>query len=398
MDASPEFCRLDQSKIVLSTDESTLILDNDQHNSSKSESKTCTKHFHKSQITTIEEGCQFAQRWLPPITLENKLTLISVLTGTEVSFGTPLLRKYIELLRPYTDILGISGEDNRPREADCAASGIVFFYGCLCYIMHFPGWGQHIEDIFLYNLLYILVDHYIDDIKVNSIDKKHAISQMYILIMDPSQHERLPLIDPILKTIAIVYQRLITRCPDTKKSIIKLFEAEIEGLTIQKDSSSSREKYYDIAIRKGGYTMQVLQHIVGDTDPTITDASFHIGTIMQLIDDSVDVIADQKNGIHTIASYDLQNKGNLDELWIDIMNRIRNIDARFTIFTFLYTVFTVYLPDRIRDCYSESLRQLTNPLNLFDYTYGCDGSLLLVHAVTDELSTMDALDTLRSVV
>lgn len=357
----------------------------------------CTKYFKTTDINTIEEGCQFARSWLPPITLQNKLTLINVLTGTEVSFGTPLLRKYIELLRPYTEILGISGENNRPREADCAASGIVFFYGCLCYIMHFPNWGHHIEDIFLYNLLYILVDHYIDDIRIDSSSKKRAIEQMYILVMDPSQHENLSLIDPVLKTIAMVYHRLITRCPKAKNSIIKLFEAEIEGLTIQKDSSMSREKYYDIAVKKGGYTMQVLQHIVGNNDPSITEASYHIGTIMQLIDDSVDVLADQKNGIHTIASYDLQNKGNLNELWIDIMNRIRHIDSRFTIFIILYTIFAVYLPDRIKDCYTAEMRQLTNPINLFDYTYGCDGSMLLVHAIIDELITMDALDALNNI-
>lgn len=355
-----------------------------------------SKYFEISHINTIEAGCQFARRWLPPITLQNKLTLINVLTGTENSFGTPLLRKYIELLRPYTEILGISGENNRPREADCAASGIVFFYGCLCYIMQFPEWGQYIEDIFLYNLLYILVDHYIDDIRIDPNLKNRAIEQMMILIIDPLQHQTLPLIDPVLKTIAMVYHRLITRRPQAKLSIIKLFEAEIEGLSIQKDGSRPREDYYAIAVRKGGYTMQVLQQIVGNTDPTITEASYHIGTIMQLIDDSVDVLADQKNGIHTIASYDLETTGNLNALWIDIMNRIRHIDARFTIFIILYTIFTVYLPDRIPNCYTSELRQLTNPINLFDYTHGCDGSLLLVHAITAELMTMDTLDSLNS--
>lgn len=353
------------------------------------------KEFAVDQITSIELGCAFARKWLPPIEVADKITLVGVLRGTETSFGTPFLRQYIRLLRPYTDILGLSGENNRPREADCAASGAVFFYGCLCYIMHFPNWGQHIEDIFLYNLLYILVDHYIDDIRIHPAHKARAIQQMYTLIQDPIQHETLPLIDPVLKTIAMVYHRLITRCPNCKASIIKLFEAEIEGLTIQKTNTLRREDYYDIAIRKGGYTMQVLQHIVCNTDPSITEASFHIGTIMQLVDDSVDVMLDRSNGIHTIASHDLNHYHSLDELWIDIMDRIRHIDARFTIFIILYTVFTVYLPDRIRDCYSPQLHQLTNPMNLFDYTHGCDGSLLLVNAIIDELSTLDALEALQ---
>lgn len=344
----------------------------------------------------IDDACDLAGRWLPPITEADKITLMEVLTGTESTYGTPLLRKYIELLRPYTEILGVSGENNKPREADCVASGLVFFYGCLFYIMHFPGWGQHIHDIFLYNLLYILVDHYIDDISVDSNVKNQAIIQMFILIEDPLAHENLPLIDPVLKTIAIVYHQLITRCPETQPYIVKLFKAEIEGMTIQRSNKCTREEYYDIASRKGGYTMEVLQHIVGDVDPTISVASFQMGTIMQLIDDITDVIADKTNGIHTIATHDLETFGNLDALWVDIIDRINSIDDRFTVFKILYTVFAVYVPDRFRTNFSEKLWSQTTNTNLFDYTYGCDGSALLVDAIMNELLVMETLELARS--
>ena len=86
----------------------------------------------KRRIENIEEACKFAKKWLPSITETDKELLMKVLTGTERTYGTPFLRKYIELLRPYTGILGISGENNKPREADCVASGIVFFYGFCC--------------------------------------------------------------------------------------------------------------------------------------------------------------------------------------------------------------------------------------------------------------------------
>lgn len=36
----------------------------------------------------------------------------------------------------------------------------------------------------------------------------------------------------------------------------------------------------------------------------------------------IDKLADKSDGIHTIATYDLETKGHLDELWIDIMERI----------------------------------------------------------------------------
>lgn len=342
----------------------------------------------RGKISTVEEACGLARNWLPPITLDDKMTVMNALTGTESTFGTPLLRKYIEMLRPYTEILGISGKGKKPREADCVASGIVFFYGCLFYIMHFSGWGAHIEDIFLYNLLYILVDHYIDDIRIDSSLKDQAISQMFILIRDPLSYKSLPLIDPVLKTIALVYHRLITRCPSAKEPIITLFKAEIEGLSIQKTPSLDRNKYYDIALRKGGHTMQVLQYIVGNTNPTINDASFHIGTIMQLIDDVIDSAHDKSNNINTIATHDFENKGSLDELWIDIMERIGSIDSRFTIFKILYTIFAVYVPDRLPDRFSHNLKSATNPINLFD----CNGAGLLVEAIMSELTAMELLE------
>lgn len=328
---------------------------------------------------------ELAARWLPPISDADKHTIMVILTSDDVSFGTPLLRKYLELLQPYASVLGLTGETNRPREADCAASGLVFFYGCLVYIMHFPNWGQHIEDIFLYDMLYILVDHYIDDVAVRPHTKHQAIAQMYLLIENPSLHSTLPLADPVLKVIAMTYERLLTRCPTIKPAIMKLFQTEIEGLSVQHTATATREQYYDIALRKGGRTLEVLQHIVGNEDPAIRDASYHIGTIMQLVDDCVDVMADRANGIHTIATHELATVGNLDALWSELVHKIGAIDRRFTMFIMLYMVFAVYLPDRIPDAYSEELRTCTNPLNMFDYNYGCDGSSMLVQAVMKEL-------------
>lgn len=113
---------------------------------------------------------------------------------------------------------------------------------------------------------------------------------------------------------------------------------------------------------------------------------------MQLIDDSVDVIADQRNGIHTIATHELKTTGTLDNLWIDIINRINSIDSRFTIFIILYTIFAVYIPDRLPETYTAELRSYTNPMNLFDYSYGCDGSSLLVDAIMSELLAVEILD------
>ena len=312
-------------------------------------------------LAAVDEACEMARKWLPPITEHDKMALMECLNGTEKTCMSPFLQKYVEFLLPYIEILGISPENNNPRELDCVASGFLFFYACFVYIMHFPNSGEHIEDAFLYTVLYMLVDNYIDDIRVDAGVKQVAIDQMFILIKDPLAHERLPLVDPVLKTIAIVYHKLTTRCPKTRYPMMQIFKAEIDGEVIQKRGDCTRKQYYDMGLLKGGYSVAVLQHIVGDTDESISTASFQLGEITQLMDDMNDVIADRDKGIHTIATYDLENYGNLDMLWVDTVNRINNIDPRFTIFKTVYMMYSVYITDRIPEVYTSELRSKTNP-------------------------------------
>lgn len=326
----------------------------------------------------------FLRKWLPPISREDKITIMNILNGPDPTIGVPMIREYLKFLSPYFDVIGIT--TGEIREPDSLASGMIFFYGCLVYIMHFDNWGQYILDIFLYDVLYILVDHYIDDIKISPNIKEIAIQQLDTIMNDPSSHHTMTMVDPVLKTIAITYETLVARRPNTKKSILDIFYAEIRGLSIQNNSTLDRETYETIAHHKGGYTMLVLCDIVGVTDPDIIRDTYEIGVIMQLTDDSVDVIADQKNNIHTIATHDIAHYNNLDQIWCNLVSRMNNISNRFVIFKILYAVFAVYLPDRLPGCYSLKLRSLTQPLNLFDYTYGCDGSQMLASSIIAETS------------
>lgn len=317
------------------------------------------------------------KNWLPSIAEHDIHQFRENINNTVVIIGKQLLTKYTDLIDPYAKTLNLY---NNPREADCLASGIVFFYGCLIYIMHFPNWGNYIEDIFLYNLLYILVDHYIDDNSINAETKKIAIHQMQLLVHDPNLINTIEIIDPILLLIADTYNNLIIRHPNVKNSIINLFNAEIEGYNIQNSKSSNRNIYYDIALRKGGHTMQVLQNIIDDTNEHLLQSSFHIGTIMQLIDDCLDVVTDLNNNINTIATYDKENTCNLDNLLLDIIKRINNIDSRFTIFKIIYSVFVVYIPTRNKHDYTQTTINIATSLNLFDF----DASDVLVTAVKSE--------------
>jgi hypothetical protein len=75
------------------------------------------------------------------------------------------------------------------------------------------------------------------------------------------------------------------------------------------------------------------------------------------------------------------------------MRRIFAIHPRFTLFIMVYNVFAIYVPDREGQAFSQELKSRSNPLNLFDYNYGCDGSTLLVNAIMSELVAWNTLHT-----
>jgi hypothetical protein len=328
-------------------------------------------------MISLSEAISIVTRWLPPIDEKDKEIVANCLSGTEPTLGIPLLREYLKLVRPYLEVLGFTAHNKKPREADCLASGAVFFYGCLMYILHFPDAKSHIRDILLYNILYMLVDHYIDDVRIDSYKKEQTIKQMEQLLHDPTVS--LDYVDPVLSTIAQVYHELITRCPRCKKSLMMLFKAEISGLSIQNSNSKNRDSYFYIALRKGGLTMLVLHDIVQDDNPEIRQATYHLGTIMQLLDDCLDMNSDRSNGIHTIATYDKI----LDRLWIETVELISEIDGFFTLFKTAYSIFAVYLPDRQLLNFSHDLQQQCTKLNLFN----CDAAGMLVSIIAAEIDT-----------
>src|SRR5436853_7269883 len=94
-------------------------------------------HYVKMNIST---ACNKAQKWLPPITEQDKIIINNILLGTDNTFAIHLLRQYIKLLKPYTESLNI----NKLREADCLVSGLIFFYALLIYNMHLSNSAIHI--------------------------------------------------------------------------------------------------------------------------------------------------------------------------------------------------------------------------------------------------------------
>lgn len=332
-------------------------------------------------MLSLDETYEVIRRWSIPVSEQDKITMANIIQGTDNTIGVPLVKFYFQLIKPFLPKIN--------RYVEYISSGLFFFYICVIYCMHFPNWGDYIQDILLYDLLYLLVDHYIDDNKISHRDKDIAISQMFLLIKDPWIYKNLCLKDPILEVIVEIYIELLTRRPNIIDSVVLLFQEEIKGFYIQKDLKLTREDYYQVAVNKGGYTVQILQNIIGNEDFEVSCDCFNIGAILQLVDDCLDVISDKEDGIYTIASYDLLKDGNLNRLWIEIVSRIHVISNRFTVFKILYTLLAVYLPDRLKDLYTKEIRDYTSNFNLFGYEHGCSMNIVK-EIISNELFLMDS--------
>lgn len=329
------------------------------------------------------------KKWLPKTFGDEKNDIIKIINSGKNTGLYILLKKYVEIIKPYAYIIGIDNGLGKTREYDCMASGIVFFYGCLIYIMHHENWYQYMTDISLYNILYILVDHYMDDIKIEEEVKKRAMGQMAILIETPERYQELDLEDKILEDIAKIYEQLVKRNPETKNAMKKIFHAEMESVYIQKNSDHSRETYYNLALKKGGYTMEVLKYMVGIKNDD--NSTYELGIIMQLIDDCIDVFADLDNGINTIATHDFQKFGNIDNIITEIIHRIDNIDKKYRIFNIIYMMFVTYIPNRIPNAVSPKLYSQLNQYNIFEQI---NGSEFLTEFIKNELYSLNILEEL----
>lgn len=339
----------------------------------------------------MQEIEKFLQTWAVEATDNDRKEFLNGLhfNSTWSEFSKSCVDLYIHCIFDHLEHLGFRG-GQRMRDIEAPASALVFFIWSFTFAVHFPNWVNHLEALFNYNLLYLYVDHYIDDTEMTPEQKKTSISQMFILLQNPRARFTLPLVDPTLSTIAELYEGLATKYPQSVEAMKAIFKTQIEGLKYQNDPNSSKSDLEDICVRKGSRTAEVIATFVGltPTDAWYRDAQT-IGAIMQLVDDCIDVEADLKNNVSTIATWIFREHGSLDSLLITIAAHISEIGNHFWMFKISYTLFLCYIPDRWARYFSPEIRSLFHRYNLFDYNLGCDGVLLLTNMVLERIKTIE---------
>lgn len=277
-----------------------------------------------------------------------------------------LVKIYFIYIKDYISLVGferyqkdIENENNfNIREFDALLSGIMFFYFSYIYVIMFPKWQKTLSGIVKYNVLYLLIDHYFDDDKVDEIERKFNMEKLVKTIISNDKVE----FDNIqLKEAVKIYNELIEEYPQCKPFVKDLLFYEIESVKIQKNNNLNIEDYYKIAILKGGYTMLAISSLFKNNEHNYEEA-FLIGAIMQLIDDSLDINEDIDNNIVTYATK-MKENGNIDNIFYDIFGKIELI-KNHDLIVVVFVVLSCYLPNKYPENYSKPIFNITNYFNI----------------------------------
>jgi hypothetical protein len=201
-------------------------------------------------------------------------------------------------------------------------SGAICFYGSVFVSLLNTGKIEQIEHLFTFALCYMLVDHFLDDKNNTEKTKLEIMEELQKFIQNGEVGE-----NSLIQAAGKRYQELINDIPEVKKEILNLFDAEWKGHQISKSKSHSRDIYKEIALKKGSGTARVIACIIGlELEP-----NDHLGALIQLVDDCLDVSDDADLNIFTLARYDLE-KTNWDNYILETCLEIEKLDKVYNFF------------------------------------------------------------------
>lgn len=282
-----------------------------------------------------------------------------------------LLCYFIDLIRPYFEILGVT--TGEMREYDLLSSGYEFFSPLIYFFLCFPT-KNSLSFSLKYTLLYMLVDSYMDDVKISKEEKKDGLRQMKILINNPSERHSMKLDNLSQKQLfksAEIYEDLTINYPHCKESLLNLFQKQLEGIKIQENPNCNLEEFWMNTRNKGNATIRVILDFAQmDYDLIFT------GEIGQLVDDICDMRDDITSGHSSIATAIFKKYGNIDLAILRMFELTDKMPEEYKILqgffypSIIYTIYQAYdylSPEiqNVLNVYRDTYSKITNPLNKF---------------------------------
>lgn len=264
---------------------------------------------------------------------------------------------FTPLVKAFTKRLGtIPCKFSRSEEV---SGSVCFFGGVMTSLLNY-GYIQEIEGLFTFALCYMLIDHYLDDNTIDSAEKEKSMKDIYNFIYKGERNCE----NKLINAAADRYLDLVRRVPQCKSYILRLFEAELKGVSIQRSKNFARGIYLDIDYEKGGLTAACIGSIIGLSDEENAGQSMDLGHLIQLVDNHLDIKDDEGLDIYTLVRYDL-DRGCLDRYVYDVMIKINNLSPIYNLFKVILLTGTVLGIHDNPGCISESLNKVIEKYDVF---------------------------------
>jgi len=266
-----------------------------------------------------------------------------------------LFEEFIAGLEPYERYL----KDMYDKEPDMLNTGFLFFLFALVYCRLHDIHDAHTEDFFVYTLLYMLGDNYMDNYDVDVDELKRIINCCYVPASpscDGKDNNK-----SILVEISRLCNKLYVRYPGIDVLMKNLLYEQIKSTKIQKHSDLDLDIYLQNARNKGNCVARVYHHMF--SFPYQDD----VGYVMQLIDDTLDMHLDREHGITTYCSkmYDMHhNLDNIIDTSLEIVLNMKDPVYKVILLSILFAV-----PQLHPEYFSEELVEDCRPLSVFPKKY-----------------------------
>lgn len=267
---------------------------------------------------------------------------------------------FTSIIKSFTDrLLTINWNFTKSEEV---SGSICFFGGVMTSILNY-GYIQEIEGLFTFAVCYMLIDHFLDNEKIIEEEKSKFIQAIYSFILSGKKNE-----NPMVQVIGDRYLDLIQKVPRCREFFIKLFISELKGYKVQKTEKLSREEYLKAAEEKGGLTSLCIASIIG-LDTTMgnerTNYNYTIGSLIQKVDDALDMKDDMESDIYTLARYDMDN-GTLDCYIYETIIQINYLSPVYNIFKIILLLGLILTVHDNPGCISDSLNNIIQNYDIFN--------------------------------
>lgn len=239
-----------------------------------------------------------------------------------VSMAASVTNSYLDMIASIESFLNLRTGGHSPEVLSSGLSFVFMQLAVATLLRDEEVTSEDIKKALDLSALYTLVDHFSDDPKVDTVQKK----ELYNFLLNPSD-------DACSGMYRKIHAIFLEYSKTSKNELRSLATAVVESSTLQNckivaANEDLRSKLKYASLNKGNKTMELVESVFG-----ITVSCNPLGEAIQLVDDIIDVDEDILSGISTTATYDFLTTGSLERSVSEALAVLDNVRKELSFIT-----------------------------------------------------------------